>query len=74
RGFLVHVRPFDPTRTAPMATDATQAAHQINQAMEALVRECPQQYLWSYARYKNPAGADGADGADAGTAAPTNGR
>jgi lauroyl/myristoyl acyltransferase len=28
--------------------------------MEALVRECPQQYLWSYARYKKPAGADSA--------------
>ena len=22
--------------------------------MERLVRECPQQYLWSYARYKQP--------------------
>ncbi|MEY4978318.1 MAG: hypothetical protein RLZZ352_588 [Pseudomonadota bacterium] len=54
RGFLVHVRPFDPTNQAPLATDATLAARQINQAMEALVRECPQQYLWSYARYKQP--------------------
>jgi len=22
--------------------------------MEALIRECPQQYLWGYARYKQP--------------------
>lgn len=29
---------------------------QINQAVEALVRTCPEQYLWSYNRYKVPAG------------------
>jgi Kdo2-lipid IVA lauroyltransferase/acyltransferase len=29
---------------------------QINQAVEALVRTCPEQYLWSYNRYKIPAG------------------
>lgn len=58
RGFLVHVRPFDPTHTAPMSTDASEAAQQINHAMEELVRECPQQYLWSYARYKKPVGAE----------------
>lgn len=61
RGFLVHVRPFDPTHTAPLSTDATQAACQINHAMEVLVRECPQQYLWSYARYKKPAAAQAPD-------------
>jgi KDO2-lipid IV(A) lauroyltransferase len=26
----------------------------INQAMEALVLSCPEQYLWGYARYKAP--------------------
>jgi lauroyl/myristoyl acyltransferase len=26
----------------------------INRAMEALIRQCPAQYLWSYPRYKNP--------------------
>ncbi|WP_332743611.1 lysophospholipid acyltransferase family protein [Hydrogenophaga sp.] len=49
RGFRVHVRPF-----GPLDRDATAAARQINQAMEALVRECPAQYLWSYDRYKSP--------------------
>ncbi len=29
----------------------------INRALEALVRECPAQYLWGYNRYKIPAGA-----------------
>ena len=49
RGFRVHVRPF-----GPLEADAAGAARQINQAMEALVRECPAQYLWSYDRYKSP--------------------
>jgi len=30
---------------------------QINAALEAVVRACPAQYLWSYNRYKTPAGA-----------------
>ncbi len=33
------------------------AVVQINQAMERLVRECPGQYLWGYARYKGPRSA-----------------
>jgi KDO2-lipid IV(A) lauroyltransferase len=39
------------------------AAHQlacataINRAMEFLIRQCPQQYLWGYHRYKNPRAA-----------------
>lgn len=49
RGFRVHVRPLDS-----LDGDASVAARQINQAMEALVRECPAQYLWSYDRYKSP--------------------
>lgn len=49
RGFRVHVRPF-----GALDGDALVAARQINQAMEALVRECPAQYLWSYDRYKSP--------------------
>ncbi|TAG28643.1 MAG: lysophospholipid acyltransferase family protein, partial [Burkholderiales bacterium] len=38
--------------------DATIAARQINAAMEQLVRECPEQYLWGYARYKQPRSDD----------------
>jgi KDO2-lipid IV(A) lauroyltransferase len=30
----------------------------INRALEALVRECPEQYLWGYNRYKTPKGAE----------------
>lgn len=60
RGYLVHVRPFASAGAEPLARDAAQAALQINQAMESMVRECPQQYLWSYERYKSPKAADGA--------------
>ena len=30
----------------------------LNRAIEAQVRRCPEQYLWSYNRYKVPAGAE----------------
>jgi KDO2-lipid IV(A) lauroyltransferase len=30
----------------------------LNRAIEAEVRRCPEQYLWSYFRYKVPRGAE----------------
>ncbi|MBA4261150.1 MAG: lipid A biosynthesis acyltransferase [Comamonadaceae bacterium] len=56
RGYCVHVRRYDEAAWGPLSGDPPTAARQINQAMESLVRECPQQYLWSYDRYKAPAG------------------
>jgi len=50
QGYCVHVRPLP----VALPADATQAAGVINQAMEGLIRHCPQQYLWGYARYKQP--------------------
>jgi len=50
RGYVVHVRPL----AEALSDDPVQAAIQINRAMEALVRESPTQYLWSYDRYKAP--------------------
>lgn len=50
RGYVVHVHPL----AEPLSGDVTQAAAQINTAMEVLVRQCPTQYLWGYARYKTP--------------------
>lgn len=41
----------------PFPTDALEQATLINQAMETLIRRFPEQYLWSYNRYKTPAGA-----------------
>jgi KDO2-lipid IV(A) lauroyltransferase len=49
-GYCVHLRPL----TATLSNEPGQAAAQINAAMESLVRECPEQYLWGYARYKQP--------------------
>jgi Kdo2-lipid IVA lauroyltransferase/acyltransferase len=50
RGFCIHVRELPE----PLSSDLDRALAQINQAMEQLIRECPQQYLWGYARYKLP--------------------
>ncbi len=54
RGYRVHVRPFDVLNGGSLSADPIESAAQINRAMEALVRECPAQYLWSYNRYKSP--------------------
>lgn len=54
RGYLVHVHPWEEVMGAPLADDAAEAAGQINQAMERLVQQRPEQYLWGYARYKSP--------------------
>jgi len=56
RGYLVRVRPFRLPDGEMLSSDPARSAHQINLAMEALVRECPAQYLWSYDRYKVPSG------------------
>jgi KDO2-lipid IV(A) lauroyltransferase len=37
-----------------------QQARAINAAMESVIAHCPAQYLWSYRRYKAPAGAPAA--------------
>lgn len=65
RGFVTHFERLD----APLADDAVLAATQINRAMEELIRRCPQQYLWGYARYKRPRGESPVSAAAAGGAA-----
>jgi KDO2-lipid IV(A) lauroyltransferase len=50
RGYVVHVTPM----AQPLPADPEAAAAAINQAMEDLIRQGPQQYLWAYARYKAP--------------------
>lgn len=52
RGFRLHILP------APaFAADPVEAAGQLNRHLEALIRRYPDQYLWTYRRYKRPAGA-----------------
>lgn len=50
RGYCVHVRAWQ----GELAQDAGAAAAQVNAQMEALVRTGAAQYLWGYARYKQP--------------------
>jgi KDO2-lipid IV(A) lauroyltransferase len=47
-----HVRVSAPDGELP--TDALGAATAINRAMEQLILQCPEQYLWGYHRYKQP--------------------
>ena len=50
QGFCLHFRAL----AQPLAGELAPAVEQINRAMERLIRECPQQYLWGYGRYKTP--------------------
>ena len=54
RGYRVHFKqPMNP-----LAGSTVDRAQQINLEIEALIRQCPSQYLWGYNRYKRPGGAD----------------
>ena len=53
RGY--HLRLSAPA--APIEGDTAARVVAINQAMEALIRACPAQYLWGYHRYRRPGGA-----------------
>jgi Kdo2-lipid IVA lauroyltransferase/acyltransferase len=44
-------------RRLPAKLAGESATRRLNRAIEALVRECPGQYLWGYNRYKRPRGA-----------------
>lgn len=44
RGYIIHIEPLG---TAPTPQN-------INDGIERMVRKCPEQYLWSYGRFKRP--------------------
>lgn len=48
-GYLLHIEPVPTEGVASVAA--------LNSAIEAVVRRRPEQYLWSYPRYKVPRGA-----------------
>jgi KDO2-lipid IV(A) lauroyltransferase len=54
QGFCMHMRPFD----APEMKDATvspeMAAAAVNRGVERMVLDAPGQYMWGYARGKQP--------------------
>jgi KDO2-lipid IV(A) lauroyltransferase len=49
KGYTMRFIPLSLNLTMP-------AAHQINRALEEVILTCPEQYLWSYNRYKVSAG------------------
>jgi len=53
RGYRLRLVPFDE----PLSGDIEEDTRRLNLALEALIRQCPAQYLWGYNRYKAPAGA-----------------
>lgn len=50
-GYVLHIRPM------PERQEGESEVRRMNRALEALIRECPGQYLWGYNRYKRPKGA-----------------
>jgi Kdo2-lipid IVA lauroyltransferase/acyltransferase len=60
QGWCIHV--FDMPEALPLAESfgGDDEAHQVacaavmNRAMEFLIRQCPEQYLWGYNRFKGP--------------------
>jgi len=53
RGYRLDLVPFDE----PLTGDVEADTQRLNLALEALIRQCPAQYLWGYNRYKAPAGS-----------------
>ena len=57
-GYTVRVSPLGEELPAVSAHHQAESAAIINRAMERLIRQCPQQYLWGYNRYKQPRSAE----------------
>jgi KDO2-lipid IV(A) lauroyltransferase len=53
-GFAVHIEPMPE----PFCGEKSRDAAILNHAVETLIRRYPTQYLWSYNRYKCPAGVE----------------
>jgi KDO2-lipid IV(A) lauroyltransferase len=54
RGYVIHVLPFDETLGEDGDGAQAESAAAVNRAMERLIRQRPQQYLWAYHRYTPP--------------------
>ena len=53
-GFHFHLQ----APTQPIRGTTEERAQQINHQIEHLIRQCPEQYLWGYKRYKRPRGVE----------------
>jgi KDO2-lipid IV(A) lauroyltransferase len=49
-----HFHLYEPTQ--PIVGDTNERTQRISHEIEALIRKCPEQYLWGYNRYKRPRG------------------
>ncbi len=54
--YTVRFEPVDAPEFADRNAAPEAAAAALNAALERVIVRCPQQYLWSYARYKQPRG------------------
>ena len=57
RGFRLSYRPLPaplPVPTGDAEADDLAVTTAMNQAMEWVISQCPEQYIWGYNRYKNP--------------------
>jgi KDO2-lipid IV(A) lauroyltransferase len=54
RGWRIHVKRLEE----PLTGDPVHDAAAVNRGLETLIRECPEQYLWGYNRYKVPGRAE----------------
>ena len=54
RGWRFRLKPLEESLDGDPVHDALV----MNRGLEALIRQCPTQYLWGYNRYKVPAGAE----------------
>ena len=52
--FILHMWPLDPPLPTGPGVSLQASATAMNQAVEAMVRAHPGQYLWAYARHKRP--------------------
>lgn len=50
QGYCLHFEPM----AEKLSDDLETAVLQINLALESVIRQCPSQYLWGYARFKQP--------------------
>ncbi len=55
QGYVMHFELLDAPELGDASATPEAAATAVNAGMERLIRRAPGQYLWSYARYKQPA-------------------
>jgi Kdo2-lipid IVA lauroyltransferase/acyltransferase len=54
QGFCMHMRPFDVPEMHDTSVSPELAAAAVNRGVERMVLDAPSQYLWGYARDKQP--------------------